>query len=74
MPQQEFNLPLRRTKEMKPVRPTNLYIPEKMKQASAINARDRYGYSLSRLVRELLARENHLKGGLLKARMFGEKA
>ncbi len=74
MAQEELNLPLRRNKILRSGKPTNLYIPTPTKRSGAINARERYGWSLSRLVSELLNRENKLKGGLLRARMIGEKS
>lgn len=70
MPQEEMNLPIRRTKAVHAGEPTNLYIRPSLKRTGAIAARDRYGWSLSRLVNELLDRETKKKRGILQLPMI----
>lgn len=73
MAQEKLNFPLRRSSILRSGLPTNLYIPTSLKRSSVTAARDRYGWSLSNLVRQLLAREVKLKRGLVHARLLEEK-
>jgi hypothetical protein len=48
--------------------PTNIYLDQEVKRDGAKVAKERYGFSLSELVEELLRKEVALKRGLLPAR------
>lgn len=54
-------------------KPTNIYLGPKLKMRAAYVARDRYGWSLSRLCRELLQREVVLPRGLVHAEVLKSK-
>lgn len=66
MKTQALALP-RPTKEK--AKPTNIRLAPKLRFESAQNAVDRYGWSLTHLIRALLEKENSHKRGIVNAKL-----